>query len=529
MDNYSILLLSTILVPLVLACVLLVAGNLPKGTTQFIATVGFFFPALAAIILWINFNPSDATGYAFLLSIPTGLQGLGINLTLGLNGVAMPLFVLSGVVGLAAGLYAMQSGAERLQLYLMLLLFMQAGLMGVFASVDVFFFYFFHELALIPTFIAVGIWGGRDRHSAAMEMTIYLTLGAMLSLAGLLLIYVKSGAESFDMISLKNAILVAPIEGGMQNVIFGLLLFGFGILVSLFPLHSWAPRGYGAAPTSFSMLHAGVLKKFGLYGFIQVALPLVPMGAAHWATVMGWLALGSVIIIGFVTIAQRDLKQMVGFSSVMHMGYCFLGIACMTVLGAGGVVITMVAHGLTVALLFMLGNVVYKRTGTFDMFDMGGLVKQAPALAAIFSAAVFASIALPGPGLLNFWGEFTIFTALWHYNETFLIIAALGVIISAVYGLRAIGRIFFGKPSEAMEEHLEKNEVGDITLQEKIPTLVLLLFLIVLGVWPRLFTDDMNKSLESSFEAIDAAIEEQVPNPNIAMADLEEFNGTEKE
>ena len=506
MNNYSLLLLCTILVPLVVAIVLLFFGKLSRNVTQFLATLGFCFPALGALILWINFLPMDATGYDYLMKIDTGLQGLGISLHLGLNGISMPLFFLAGVVGLAAGIYAMQSGAERLQQYLMLILFMQAGLMGVFASVDVFFFYFFHELALIPTFICIGVWGGRDRQSAAMEMTIYLTLGAMLSLLGLLAIYFQSGATSFDMISLKAAVLASPIESNSQNIIFGLLLFGFGILVSLFPLHSWAPRGYAAAPTSIAMLHAGVLKKFGLYGFIQVALPLVPWGASHWSTVLAWLGLGSVVIIGMVTIAQRDLKEMVGFSSVMHMGYCFLGIACMSVLGSAGVVITMVAHGLTVALLFQLGNIVYRRTNTYDMDDMGGLVRQTPALAALFSAAVFASIGLPGPGLLNFFGEFTIFAALWAYNKTITAVAVLGVIISAVYGLRAIGRIFFGPQSEAIAGHLRENSIKDITTAEKIPTLLLLLTLVIIGIWPRSLTDEMDKTLEENFHSINSSM-----------------------
>jgi NADH-quinone oxidoreductase subunit M len=510
MSNYSILLLSTILVPLVMAIVLLVFGRLPKSTTQFLATVGFFFPALGALILWRGFHPFDSTGYDYLTKLPTGLEGLGITLQLGLNGISMPLFFMAGIVGLAAGIYAMQSGAERLQQYLMLLLFMQAGLMGVFASVDIFFFYFFHELALIPTFICIGVWGGRDRHSAAMEMTIYLTLGAMLSLAGLLAIYFQSGASSFDMIALKEAVANAPISGEWQKTIFGLLLFGFGILVSLFPFHSWAPRGYASAPTSIAMLHAGVLKKFGLYGLIQVALPLVPLGAFHWQQVVGWLALGSVLIIGMITIAQRDLKEMVGFSSVMHMGYCFLGIAAMSELGASGVIITMVAHGLTVALLFLLGHVVYRRTDTYDMDEMGGLVKQTPVLAFLFSAAVFASIGLPGPGLLNFFGEFTIFTALWNFSKLITIIAVLGVVISAIYGLRAIARIFFGPTSEALQSHLDENSLKDITSAEKIPTFLLLATLVVIGLWPRLMTEDMRRSLEANFSAINPSLNELV-------------------
>ena len=508
MNNYEILLLSTILVPLLAASVLLIFGRLPRGATQFLATLGFCFPALGALILWVNFQPIDASGYDYLMDLDTGLQGLGISLHLGLNGISMPLFFLAGIVGLAAGIYAMQSGAERMQQYLMLILFMQAGLMGVFASVDIFFFYFFHELALIPTFICIGVWGGRDRHSAAMEMTIYLTLGAMLSLLGLLGIYFQTDATSFDMIALKEVVARTAIDGGAQHVIFGLLLFGFGILVSLFPLHSWAPRGYAAAPTSISMLHAGVLKKFGLYGFVQVALPLVPAGAAQWSNVLAVLALCSVVIIGLITIAQRDLKDMVGFSSVMHMGYCFLGIACMSALGAAGVVITMVAHGLTVALLFLLGHVVYRRTETYDMDDMGGLVKQAPALAAIFSAAVLASIGLPGPGLLNFFGEFTVFTAMWEFSRPMTAIAVLGVIISAIYGLRAVGKIFFGPHSEAMEAHLKENSVKDISTAEKIPTFLLFAALVVIGLWPRVMTDDMNRVLEANFETIQAELAE---------------------
>lgn len=521
MNNYSILLLSTILVPLSVAVALLFPGRFSKNITQFLATLGFCFPALGALILWVNFQPVDATGYDYILKLDTGLEALGISLHLGLNGISMPLFFLAGVVGLAAGIYAMQSGAERLRQYLMLILFMQAGLMGIFASVDVFFFYFFHELALIPTFICIGVWGGRDRHSAAMEMTIYLTLGAMLSLLGLLAIYFQSGAESFDMISLKAAVAALPIAGDSQNIVFGLLLFGFGILVSLFPLHSWAPRGYAAAPTSIAMLHAGVLKKFGLYGFIQVALPLVPGGAAHWSSTLAWLGLGSVLIIGMITIAQRDLKEMVGFSSVMHMGYCFLGIACMSVLGAAGVMITMVAHGLTVALLFLLSHVVYRRTNTYDMEAMGGLVKQTPALAALFSAVVFASIGLPGPGLLNFFGEFSIFTALWTFSKTLTALAVLGIIISAIYGLRAIGRIFFGPPSAAMADRLKEHSIKDITSAEKIPTLLLLGTLIVIGLWPRLMTDDMEKTLEATFASINSDIKQlavETVEPDLEVA-----------
>ena len=238
-------LLVSIVAPLALA--LAIALGLPKRWSVALAYVAFAIPALMALHTWWHFAAASKDhGYAFLTQYSTGLDAYGISLKLGLNGIAMPLFVLAGIVGLAAGLYAIQSGAERLKIYLMLLLIMQGGLMGVFASVDVFFFYFFHELALIPTFIMVGIWGGRDRGYAAMKLTIYLTLGAMLSLVGLIALYVKSGANSFDLISLRAAIAAQPLADTLQNNIFALLMFGFGILVSLWPLHTWAPLGYGA-------------------------------------------------------------------------------------------------------------------------------------------------------------------------------------------------------------------------------------------------------------------------------------------
>lgn len=254
-------LLAAILIPL--AAALLLLAPLPDRAGKTLAALGFLFPALLGLHCWWHYaaHLEASTGYAFRSTYDTGLQDLfGISLKLGLNGISMPMFMMAGVVGLAAGLYAIQSKAERPRLYLGLLLVMQAGLMGVFASIDIFFYYFFHEFALIATFILVGVWGGRDRGYAAMKLTIYLTLGAMLSLLGFILIYTKSGAESFDLIALREEIALHGLSGTVQNYAFGLLMFGLGILVSLFPFHTWAPLGYGAAPSSVAMLHAGVLK-----------------------------------------------------------------------------------------------------------------------------------------------------------------------------------------------------------------------------------------------------------------------------
>jgi NADH-quinone oxidoreductase subunit M len=502
MQNFDILLLA-ILSPLALA--LAMALGLPSGLAKKLAYVAFAIPALAGLCVWYRFGGAPTEGsYAFLTTYNTGLGKLDISLKLGLNGISLPLFVMAGIVGLAAGLYALQSAAERLNTYIMLLLIMQGGLMGVFASVDVFYFYFFHELALIPTFIMVGIWGGRDRNYAAMKMTIYLTVGAMLSLIGLIAIYYKSGAETFDMIALRAAVLEQGLSTVAQQNIFGLLMFGFGILVSLWPFHTWAPLGYGAAPSSVAMLHAGVLKKFGLYGLIQIALPLLPQGASHWALILATLAVvGNVLVIGFVTMAQRDLKQLIGFSSVMHMGYAFLGVACLSVIGAGGVVLMMVAHGLSVALLFMLSTSIYHRTQSFDLDEMGGLVKHAPVLSAFFVAGTMASIGLPG--FANFWGELTIFVAAWQVFPTLTVIAIAGVIISAVYGLRAVAKVFFGPQTEALDKVLEERPAHDLTWAEKLPALLLLAALLGLGFWPKSVTTSLDASLSEIYPTALAA------------------------
>ena len=480
---------------------LAIALGLPKRLSTKLAAVAFAVPALIALWLWSEFPAGGGADYQFQSSLDTGLSGYGINLKLGLNGISLPMFLLAAIVGLAAGLYALRSGAERLKLYLTLLLIMHGGLLGVFASVDVFFFYFFHELALIPTFIMVGLWGGRDRNYAAMKLTIYLTLGAMLSLIGLIALYVKSGANSFDLITLRQTLAAHPLGETVQNNIFALLMFGFGTLVSLWPFHTWAPLGYGAAPSSTAMLHAGVLKKFGLYGLIQIALPLLPAGAAHWAWKLALLAgIGNVLVIGFITMAQRDLKQMLGYSSVMHMGYCFLGIACLSVIGSGGVVLLMVGHGLSVALLFLLATAVHQRTHTLDLSEMGGLAQKTPVLAAFFVAATMASIGLPG--FANFWGELTVFVALWNFSHAITAVAVAGVVISAIYGLRAAARIFFGPATESLQRVTAQHPPADLEWSERLPALILLAALLAVGFYPRSVSQAVDEALSRPAAAV---------------------------
>jgi len=501
----ELLLLASIVVPTAVSLCLFTGIVSTDEAAKKLAYVGFGVPFVAGVLLFLWFEGAVGADYKYeVLFDRTGLQELGITFHLGLNGVSSPLFAMAGFVGLAAGLAAIHSGAERIRLYLALLSLMQAGLMGFFASVDLFFYFLFHEFALVPTFIMIGLWGGRDRRSVALEVTIYLTLGALVVLGGLVALNVMGDAEKFDFPTLINLLSTIPLGESAQFKIFGLLLLGFGILVALFPFHTWAPRAYSAAPTSVSMLHAGVLKKFGLYGLVQVAVPLLPSGAAQWSDFLIWLALGNVLFVGFVTMAQNNLKSMVGYGSVMHMGYCFLGVATCSALGAGSVVMLMAAHGLSVALMFLVGTFVHRRCGTFEMDEMGGLATKTPVLACIFVAAALATIGLPGFG--NFWGEFGIFMSLGEDPGTrfALGLAVLGIIISAIFGLRAVANVFFGEQTEEFAEFEKENPVKDLNLSELLPAGLLVAALLLLGLWPRTISDRVNGEIGIRYQAFES-------------------------
>ncbi len=493
------LLMVSINTPLIIAFVLLAMGGLSRNYYRSLALAGFVVPVLISVWLWYVYTSTRYIGFAFVSDTATGLENFGISLKLGLNGISLPLYLLAGIVGMAAGFYGIYSEMERQRHYLILLLFIQGGLMGIFASIDIFFFYFFHEIALIPTFIAIAVWGGKGKRPAAMEMAVYLTLGALISLIGLLALYSGSGLKSFDILSMRAYFAEQPFSAIAQDNIFALLLFGFGILVSLWPFHSWAPRAYGAAPASVAMMHAGVLKKFGLYGLIQIAAPLLPIGANQWTGLLIWLALGNIILIGLATVGQRDLKQMIGYSSVMHMGYAFLGIACLSVIGVGGAVLMMFAHGLSVALLFLLSDCIYKRSGTCEMHELGGLCRKTPLLACLFVMAVLANAGLPG--FANFWGEIGIFIGIWNFKTWLVVPAVAGILISALYGLRAARRIFFGDYSEAVQKKAGFEGMEDIRLSERLPALILVVVLLLVGFWPRVISDSLNDALQSLYPA----------------------------
>ncbi|MBT8036476.1 MAG: NADH-quinone oxidoreductase subunit M [Verrucomicrobiae bacterium] len=462
------MLFALIIIPL-LAAVAILFGS-PARLTALGASLTNILLAAAAVAF-----PVD-------VSLPI-LTDLGIHISLGLEGMNSIMLILSVIVTLTA-IYSGNCPEGREKLWFSSILFISTGAIGAFLSTDIFFFYAFHELALIPTFLMIGILGRGDRKEAAWKITIYLALGSIVLLAGLLL--ATAHLDSFAFSDLK------AIPAEHQNHVALLLIIGFGTLVSLFPFHSWAAPAYASAPVPVAMLHAGVLKKFGLYGLLRIGMVVAPEGMAYWLPWICVLLLGNIIWVGLVTLNQKRLDLMLGNSSVMHMGYIFLAIAALSAnpdnsIAQPGAILLMFAHGISIALLFSLTSVIERKTGTLEIARLGGLAKTAPALAFLFGLAGMASIGLPG--LANFAGEVMVFFAGfadWSpadgmgWVQVTTIIALWGVVLSAVYMLRAFRNTFQG-PLVTSTQYAK-----DIHLDEKVPAYILAGTLLIIGIYPNL-------------------------------------------
>lgn len=406
-----------------------------------------------------------------------------------IDNTSLMMLLLSTVVTFAAA-FTGKAPEGREKLWYSSILLMSAGAIGAFASTNLFFFYSFHELALIPTFLMIGILGRGDRKAIAWKATIYLGFGSLVLLAGLVWLAMVYRTFSIpQMLAHAGIIQISPCT---QAMIAGLLTIGFGTLVSLFPFHSWAAPAYASAPAPVSMLHAGVLKKFGLYGLLRLALPLLPDGMSMWLNVLLVLLVANVLWVGYVTVNQSRLDRLFGYSSVMHMGYIFLALGALIAVpnhpfAKAAASLLMLAHGLSIAMQFCLTDAIERRTGTLEFADLGGLAKAAPKLAFLFGFAAMASIGLPG--LANFAGEFWVFlSAFTGYNpaeglgpvQIACICCIWGVVIGAVYMLRAFKAVFQGPSVEAT------SNCKDLHWCECVPLVLLAGVILAIGCMPNL-------------------------------------------
>jgi len=451
---------------------------------KYVAAVSTLLSLLFSLWTMINYDLTIG-GMQFVERIPW-IADLGVNYALGVDGISLPLLLLTNLIGFSA-VYASWHTAARVKEFFALLLILITGVMGTFVTTDLFIFFLFYEVVVIPIYLLVIMFGSSKRVTkeyAGMKLTIYLLIGSAFLLVGLIALFIKAqgilGFPSMDIATLAKV--NYPV--GFQIFAYVLMAFGFGTLLSMFPFHAWSPDGYAGAPTAVSMIHAGVLKKIGGYGLIRIGLFILPLGAKFIAPIIAVLAIGNVVYAAFICLSQKDLKYIVGYSSVSHMGYVLIGIAALNIISINGAVMMMFAHGVMAALFFaMIGNL-YEKSHTRNVSDFGGLAHQMPRLAFGFMLAGLASLGLPGT--VNFIGEFTIFVGAFGVYRVISIIAITGIILTAVYILRTLGYILFGPRLEKWD-HLQ-----DLKGPEMVPLIVLGSAILIGGILPFTVMDFIN-------------------------------------
>jgi NADH-quinone oxidoreductase subunit M len=496
-------------VPLAAAALIAIIPRNYRFVIRCVALLATFISMLTAVHVFAHYDGhAAAPGYQFE-ERHAWAPSLGINYHVGVDGINLGLILMGAVVLFAATAVSWNIKSREKQYYILLLM-MGGGILGAFASLDLFFFYFLHELALVPTFIMIGVWGrGDQKNYATFQITLYLSLGALMVLIGLIGVYLQLPAplRTFDIVDLTRYFKAHPMLPGPQHWIFPTLLLGFGILVSLWPFHTWAPLGYSSAPTGTAMVHAGVLKKFGLYGLIRVALPLMPDEAQRWVYVLSFLCLGNILYCGLVAMRQRNLNMLIGNSSVAHMGFAFLGIASLSLIGITGTVVVMVAHGFLAALTFGLSGYLRDEIQTLEISEMGGLLSRLPFIGTAMIMAMLAGCGLPG--FANFPGEALVLFGNWDRSVAVTVLAIWGaLIIGGVYMLRTIRSVWHGKKDWPQA-------VDAPSLWRRFPYGLLLGGLILFGCFPRLLTDNIKTSVGPVVQAVGADLTESAAQSRV--------------
>lgn len=447
---------------------------------------GFAFISLVlALLVYAGYQAGGPTRFQLVEQV-AWLPQVGINYIVGVDGISLPMLALNGIV-LFTGALISWNIEERIREYWVLLLLLGAGVHGVFLSLDLFLLFVFYELAVLPMYLLIGIWGSTRKEYGAMKLTLYLMAGSAFVILGMVALYFGGGLRTFDLRALAQNGLYGQ---AFQIAVFPPLFLGFAVLAGLFPFHTWSPTGHVAAPTAVSMMHAGVLMKLGAYGCLRVAMWLLPEGANQWLLPIAALTLVNALYGATIAAAQRDFKFMIGYSSVSHMGLTLMGLAAANDLGLTGAVLQMFAHGVMTALFFaVVGRMVYERTHTRQFPELGGLFQVLPFAGVVFIIAGLSSMGMPG--LAGFWAELTIFLGVWQRFPLVAVLAALSIPITAAYILRAVYAVFFGELKSRAFLDLPR-----LTWTEYAAGLILAAVLIVSGLYPTYLTEPIARGVQ---------------------------------
>jgi len=543
----SSLLLVIIFLPLVGAAMLWAmpeAGRKPARTIALVVTLITF---VLSIVLVSQYEPGGdnrsgiyradsaqaaapdefaESDFTWLRSLNSGLD---IRFSFGLDGLSLWMFALTSLLMVTSVLVSWESIKDHAPGFYALLLLLQTGMLGVFAARDILLFYVFFEFTLIPLFFVIGIWGYEEKQYAAIKFFLYTLAGSVLTFLGLLaivlLVYFGQPAGegrqlTFSIYALKQYLANNPIDPTIQLWIFLALFIGFAIKVPLFPLHTWLPLAHVQAPTAGSVLLAGVLLKIGTYGFVRFSLPMLPDATA---TAMPWilgLSAAGIVYGALVALAQSDMKRLIAYSSVSHMGFCMLGIFALNELGLEGGVLQMINHGISTGGLFAIVGMIYERYHTREIRAYGGLAKRTPILAFFMLLFTFSSIGLPG--LNGFAGELLLLTGMFQRGFTntsaiapelrvMAVVAVSGVVLGAWYMLYLVQRVFFGELKEPTHEHAGDHHhhepVRDLSLREVAALAPLGVFIFWIGLFPEFFLNRMSDTLDPIAQRLEGYVD----------------------
>ena len=490
--NCPILTIVTFL-PLFGAILLLFINGEKQERIKRVALAVAIIDFIISLPLFILFK-SDTSEFQFVQNVPW-IKEFGISYHVGIDGISLFLFLLTSFLSLIC-ILASWNIKDRIKEYMIAMLILQTGMLGVFISLDLFLFYTFWELMLIPMYLIIGVWGGPRRIYATIKFFVYTMAGSVLMLVAIIFLYFMNhnatGEYTFDLLKIYNL----DIPLGAQFWLFLAFFFAFAIKVPMFPFHTWLPDAHVEAPTAGSVILAGVLLKMGTYGFVRFCLPLFPYASHQFVPLITWLAVAGIIYGALVAMVQEDLKKLVAYSSVSHLGFVILGIFVFNVQGMEGGILQMVNHGLSTGALFLIVGMLYERRHTRMIADYGGVTKKMPILAVFFMVMTLSSIGLPG--LNGFVGEFLVLVGVFKTNVIYAVLATTGVILSACYMLWMFQRVMFNKLTNP-----ENKKLKDINMREWALLLPITILVFWIGIYPKPLISRMDVSVNHLLTQVD--------------------------